>query len=150
MPLDGRRRDRKGSIASFQTTCSSRGCAGAPRAGRLGLGPVGVLLSAQPWLAQPLRLFLEFPPFVIKLLVSVSSVALWQELQHCGRNCWGRNYVALSLSFLRAVNAESFLPSFGILLTHHVLLAFPFLPWLSPLGTASREGGGRLMAEPFL
>lgn len=141
MPLEGRRGEMKGNIASFQTTCSSQGCAGAPRAGRLWVS----CFLLEPWLSQPLRIFLEFPPFVIKFLVIVSRASLGQELQH-----WGRNCVALCLSFLRAVDTKPFVSSFGILLTHRVLLALPFLPWLSPLGAARRQRGGRWMAEPFL
>lgn len=102
-------------------------------------GPCGyILLFPEPWLLQPLRLFLEFPLFVIKLVFIPSSVARGQEL------------CCSVPELLWAVNAEPFVPSSGVLLTHHVLLAFPFLPWLSPLGAARRERGGRRMAEPFL
>lgn len=90
-------------------------------------------------LSQPLGYFWNTSPLSLNYL-------LLQAVWHWGRNCgtgqelwhWGRNCVALfCLSFFRAVNAEPFVQSIGVL-THHVLLAFPFFVLAESSGSSQK------------
>ena len=146
MPPGWQEEGEEGKHCQLQTTCSSRRCAGAPQGRQAGswhgAGPCGYPAPCGAPAAATGTVIFSISPFVIQTLVILSSAVVGQA-PHC------------SVPLLsQAVNAEPphfYCPPGSFSPTMCLQTPWPFpLPWLSPLGAARREGGGRWMAEPFL